>query len=1006
MVDLSSAQFSSRFRLLRVVLLAFVLLWSLAYGASYLTIVTTPHAYTLASEWIYNNVPPRSKLLGVHWDDKLPLRLPGFPMERYRYEYETSDNELEIYEDDTPERLASWTRKLARSDYLIFPTARIPGSIPRIEDESPHTTALLKLIYAGKLGYQLVQTVKVRPALGPFEWNDDLADESISVYDHPKVWIFRNVERFSEETMLQRVLNPQLFEPLPSMRQMLLMDAGVQQQNLDEGRPSSIAAWIRWVVVLELLSLIAFLSLRGWSTRYEESIFAWSKAATFLVAPYLIWALHASGVISGSGRGAWGVVILLGLLASVVTRVTRQQLPSRDGWRAILTVQAIWIGILVFWSCIRMTQPEIFWGEKPMDSTFLRYFLRADTFPPQDPWAAGNQMNYYYLGFYLLGVLIKLSGVDPAIGYNLGVVTIAATFFLALIGTFRFFGVSKLHAFIGAGVGTLLSNLDWPRRMVRAWSENRSFNWDDFWATARVFEPKIQFVEYPQWSLLFADLHPHLIVLPVVALAVAAIAVVASGWIESEQPPPLTPHRIGLLVTASFLIGAVFAINSWDFLALSGFCAVAGLVIAGAVLAKGYAGYPTLSILGALVTEAILFATCIFAFIAPFFFGSTSDVKVGVGLVTGVEFNTLFEILRHIGHWVVAILVGSMVLFGRGAKLALRHWLLLVLVFLTPLFVAARAAAKLAGVELWYGLVPRHVPSFDQFMERLGSAPWGIVLLTSLLLGIGAARSIRFRDDWRELVAGAALLVAAGLISYVELYFVMDRMNTVFKFYQSIWQLLMLVATFYVYRLWEVYRSGSFPGFSRVLTLGGLGVLAILMLLPLIGSWLNFSIMVQSPRIEGPRPTLDGIAYLAAQRREESVIVNWINRWVSGAPVLLEAHGPSYQSYTRVSMHTGLPTVLGWDHHVKQRGTSQRDVAQRRNDIKTIYTSVDAEEVGGLLRRYGVQLVIVGDVEREAYGPTVNQLGELRELFVPVLSVGSTTLYAVTGSPIARNRAS
>jgi uncharacterized membrane protein len=249
-------------------------------------------------------------------------------------------------------------------------------------------------------------------------------------------------------------------------------------------------------------------------------------------------------------------------------------------------------------------------------------------------------------------------------------------------------------------------------------------------------------------------------------------------------------------------------------------------------------------------------------------------------------------------------------------------------------------------------------------------------------------------------------LVAAGLISYVELYFVMDRMNTVFKFYQSIWQLLMLVATFYVYRLWEVYRSGSFPGFSRVLTLGGLGVLAILMLLPLIGSWLNFSIMVQSPRIEGPRPTLDGIAYLAAQRREESVIVNWINRWVSGAPVLLEAHGPSYQSYTRVSMHTGLPTVLGWDHHVKQRGTSQRDVAQRRNDIKTIYTSVDAEEVGGLLRRYGVQLVIVGDVEREAYGPTVNQLGELRELFVPVLSVGSTTLYAVTGSPIARNRAS
>ena len=54
---------------------------------------------------------------------------------------------------------------------------------------------------AEKLGFKLIKTFKNRPSFLGFTFNDDLADESFSVYDHPKATIFENVERFSDQAL-------------------------------------------------------------------------------------------------------------------------------------------------------------------------------------------------------------------------------------------------------------------------------------------------------------------------------------------------------------------------------------------------------------------------------------------------------------------------------------------------------------------------------------------------------------------------------------------------------------------------------------------------------------------------------------------------------------------------------------------------------------------------------------------------------------------------------------
>src|ERR1700674_1911063 len=66
-------------------------------------------------------------------------------------------------------------------------------------------------------------------------------------------------------------------------------------------------------------------------------------------------------------------------------------------------------------------------------------------------------------------------------------------------------------------------------------------------------------------------------------------------------------------------------------------------------------------------------------------------------------------------------------------------------------------------------------------------------------------------------------------------------------------------------------------------------------------------------------------------------------------------------------MLTGLPTVLGWDYHVMQRGNPEAEIRNRREAIERIYRSPKADAIEGLLRRYHVGYVYVGALERTTY---------------------------------------
>ncbi|MGH9317719.1 MAG: glycosyltransferase family 39 protein [Thermoanaerobaculia bacterium] len=184
-------------RVARGLVVAGTLLWL----AAFMRIYTRPHSEVAASEWFYRQIPAGAKIASQDWDEGFPFALPGERSpERYRIVT------LSYYEPDTPQKIRKISEELASSDYAVFQTKRIYGAVTRAPKKFPLTVRYFERLFAGDLGYTLIQDIASRPALLGIQVPDELADESFSVYDHPKILVFRNTGHLPAGVIEDRVL--------------------------------------------------------------------------------------------------------------------------------------------------------------------------------------------------------------------------------------------------------------------------------------------------------------------------------------------------------------------------------------------------------------------------------------------------------------------------------------------------------------------------------------------------------------------------------------------------------------------------------------------------------------------------------------------------------------------------------------------------------------------------------------------------------------------------------
>lgn len=242
-----------------------------------------------------------------------------------------------------------------------------------------------------------------------------------------------------------------------------------------------------------------------------------------------------------------------------------------------------------------------------------------------------------------------------------------------------------------------------------------------------------------------------------------------------------------------------------------------------------------------------------------------------------------------------------------------------------------------------------------------------------------------------------ALLVIGCMftILFLEFFHIrgdIGRMNFVFKFYYQIWWILAGIAAVVFINL-AGRKHLAFTCVSGLLLAGGL-VYPFTALPAKVTEW-GWS---------SPKGTLNGFAYLrnatlemdgkTMNLSEDLEMMLWLRTHATPGSVLLEGTRPLYQWGGRISWHTGLPTVLGWDWHMRQQRPwpgGDNPIYQRQQDIDQFFNEADP----AILDRYQVDYVIIGQLERVTYDPDRIAILESFPQLKPVFRSGDSVVYQV-----------
>jgi YYY domain-containing protein len=841
-----------------------------------------------------------------------------------------------------------------------------------------------------------------------------------------------------------------------------------------------IGQFLAVYLVIQLLSVAALpLALRFFAALPDRG-YAFARLLGILLTGYIFWIGYSFGLLRNEIGGAWLALLLVAAISIVAGRrrmrpaeatsaqpapETHQspisQSPNLPNWRYILLVELVFLLAFAAWAWVRAHDPAAEHTEQPMDLMFMNSIRASLTYPPQDAWLAGHPISYYYFGYWLFNMVGMMAGQTVGATYNLAQ---AAWFGLLLSGalgmaynllaaTGRRFGAAASGGVIGAllvglaanlqgllewlyangvdvgGIASVLGVRGFPEeaRVTNQWFVDFGWWW---WRSSRVLADAslrgehIEVIdEFPAFSYILGDNHPHLAAMPFAILAIAvALAIFLAAAGPRADDERATHHVLlflrrgfawfplgwgGMALTA-IVTGALLFLNTWDYppyWLLVVFSVGAVLARTSVIASHGQQAFPespepllisglnidaeplpgnfgaswkqeTVSVLGLTALFGIGLLAAGFVLYLPYFL--TAQSQVG-GLIPNLFHPTRFS--QYFTMFATALLTLAALAMLAWAELR-PHWrtvaafvgvtlgapavLLAISAWMSTATDAGRA--QVANVALPDGMTA-HTPFI---LARWTSQPFTFLIvgsMTALFLtlvwaGVSRARLLS-KAQWPLLFVLVLAVLGLGLTLTPEIVYLRDnfgwRMNTIFKFYYQAWLLFGLAGAYTIVQSLQKVRGWRLaPAAISALALALAAASSVYLIAGAYSKAQGFS----------RAPTFDAAAYLATAAPAEYGAVAWVQENTLPTDVVVEAKGRAYAAETnRISTMTGRPTLLGWDGHEAQwRGQAYGTMAAGRPEaLRAIYGGATPDQVAAILEKFDVAYIYVGPQERTQY---------------------------------------
>jgi len=823
---------------------------------------------------------------------------------------------------------------------------------------------------------------------------------------------------------------------------------------------SFFGASFRWWLACELFGL-AVLPVCFYIFRVlKDKGYGFAKIFGVFFVTYVNWYLCT--VLSFSfGSVLVSLVIIIGINCYFFLRMKDRIIAFfQKRWKLVVVYEVVFLLAFQFFVNVRSYRPEAMFNpgesgaEKMLNCAYLHALLRTRHFPPGDTWLWGTygvqkpeknskdtqekwiegadapdelkkkrfHINYYYFGHLQWATIAKFSRYPANYAFNLGLATIFA---LSFIGAFSLgTNITRKYRWglLAAFMVVMFGNFDALQQMLERmehWATHKAASetaWQsimahaslvfysvDFWRTSRVIEHTV--TEFPYFSAILGDLHPHHSSLPLVLLCMGTGMSMVFSVTRKREGLKDFFRKYGLhFIFFALVIGSTFVTNTWDALVMGFFGAVIMVYLNFRRWGNDWRGigYSIVMVACLGILSVLLFL------LFKLFFQSPIKNEIVLESLFPLKFKKFQLMVKPLSKNLHTDLADYFVLFGLFLFPLLLHfggWTRRYLKSREPIVRWAWVCAA-----IFFLVFSRN--AFHFWLP--GAAMVWLALLVAFLMKNdgGKARNFFF-----------LLCIVAGFFTlFVETHYLDDRMvgvleryNTLFKIYYPLWSFLAICGA---YGFAKMFQTALLK--KRAISLGFLFVFLIFtffvgMLYPIQSTSVRTDhfqtrgIYQTNPSLRGR--TLDATAYMHKDKnyrvdiggnkkknvnlKDDAKIIEWIRKNIKGQPVVLEAIGGCYVPFSRIASMTGLPTLVGWSHHVAQhRGGSVFSITgPREADVKRIYQNDDIELSKKLLKKYKIQYVMVGALEQAQY--TAEQLQKFNKYLKPASEQGESTLYEV-----------
>ncbi len=1059
-------------------------------------VYATEHSWVTASRWIYANIPDGSCIAREHWEEGVPMSWdePGMSPGLHQYK----QPQMPMYEADNQHKFEVMRNTLTNCDYLIIASNRMLRTLPRLAERYPMSTRYYQALFDGELGYELIAEFSTPPRLGDFVIDDQPADESFTVYDHPKAYIFKKERMLSGDEWLQifedtwnvakhgyigeptLLMTLQGYDKTPSshekkrdpeatalkipLRELPIVDDW-QWNSLANADPY-IATFVWWLAI-EIIGLVAFPMTFFLFARLFDKGYLLSKTFGLLLVSYGVWLLASVGLPANRFAAVIAMLLLLSFINGTIFFRYWHQFKQwwQEQWKLVIVGELLFIAVFLFFVRLRMANPDLWqpWngGEKMLEIGFLTAIVRSPFMPPFDPFFAGYQLNYYYYGMFIIGVLIKLTGIQPSIAFNLAVPMLAgltAINVFSLVGNLAHVGrtsstTKTIREGFSIGTGLLgvifvlfLSNLDGMGQFLRNLAkisestfrsaipglqtlvqaidgfilamQGNSIPEYNFWDPSRVIPNTIN--EFPYWSFLFADLHPHMIGIPFTVLFLA----LAYSWLKNSNS---LIHQLPTLLrwlAIPFVLGALAVINTWDLPSYLGIITVTFMLFRYRTRYKAWRvkacfdmkkqAFSLQALM--LIGETVIFAAAVLGITLllyrPFFITYQPLEDVGIGLIK--DKIPLDEFFKLWGWQLLMIFA----------------WLWLELRYPRTMFAPLRAIGMF--VKRWQ-VLPHLSEIYQRLVQktdegyRLVFSFMGLMIFLTIVLIVLKYYTVALLMPWLAIVIilllrwdtsaehnFIELLIFTGILILIGVQFVFIRdflgggdyyrMNTYFKFFVQVWVMFGIASAVIVANLWTDMTRWRWTWRMAWQILVVIFIFATSVFI-VLGTPDRLDNRFPDTRPEGL--TLDGMAYMTVgeftwdndryELKYDYEALSWMQANIHGTPIIAEAKMGYYREWgMRVAAYTGLPSILGGLHQSEQH--SAEALGKRDGIVREFWATMDLPRVIALIEELEIRYIYIGQLERGVYGDGVVQkfetLAEQDEL-EPVFSNDKTIIYRV-----------